>query len=378
MSEVIIYDDCYGKLADYDWDFADAKMDPVAQIHPYPARFINEIPETLIKELMNKKKSLVMDPFCGSGTTLVAAQNNHLKSVGIDLNPIACLLSRVKTSPVPNGFLDTAEEITDKARKKYDLDKPIPEIPNLDHWFKKEIQVAISSLLDEINKVEDNDKGNLLRISLSSIIVRVSNQESDTRYAAIEKEYLANDVYSIFLKACRKTQEALTARTNIESEAIVIEQDILSVRKDQIPGGVGLIVTSPPYPNAYEYWLYHKYRMWWLGLDPINVRTYEIGCRPKYHKKNGETEVDFYNQMDVVFKLFNEVLEPQGHIGFVVGRSIIRGKVIDNTKLISDVAKKRGFVLCADIQRNIAATKKSFNLKYGKINTEDILVFRKD
>ena len=96
------------------------------------------------------------------------------------------------------------------------------------------------------------------------------------------------------------------------------------------------------------------------------------------HKKNGETEVDFYNQMDVVFKLFNEVLEPQGHIGFVVGRSIIRGKVIDNTKLISDVAKKRGFVLCADIQRNIAATKKSFNLKYGKINTEDLLVFRKD
>lgn len=378
MSEVIVYDDNYYKLAEYDWDFADAKIDTIAQIHPYPARFIGEIPETLIKELMQGKSSIVMDPFCGSGTTLVAAQKNGYKSVGIDLNPIACLQSKVKTSLVPNDFLYFAESIVNAAKKKYGMNISIPAIPNLDHWFKKDIQVALSSLLDEINKVKDQYNNDLLRISLSSIIVRVSNQESDTRYAAIEKDYTAEDVYNNFLKACKKTQEALSARNSIEAEAAIIEQDVLTVNKEQIPGKVGLIVTSPPYPNAYEYWLYHKYRMWWLGLDPINVRTYEIGCRPKYHKKNGETEVNFYNQMDKVFDLFVDALESQGHIGFVVGRSIIRGKEIDNTKLISEVAKNKRLVLCADIKRNIASTKKSFNLKYGKINTEDILIFRKD
>lgn len=104
MSEVIVYDDNYYKLAEYDWDFADTKTDAIAQIYPYPARFIGEIPETLIKELMQGKSSIVMDPFCGSGTTLVAAQKNGYKSVGIDLNPIACLESKVKTSLVPNDL----------------------------------------------------------------------------------------------------------------------------------------------------------------------------------------------------------------------------------------------------------------------------------
>ena len=45
-----------------------------------------------------------------------------------------------------------------------------------------------------------------------------------------------------------------------------------------IPRRVGLVITSPPYPNAYEYWLYHKYRMYWLGLDPIAVKKQEIGA----------------------------------------------------------------------------------------------------
>lgn len=378
MSEVIVYDDSYSFLSSYNWDFADAMTDAIAQIHPYPARFISEIPDTLIKELMRGKKSLVFDPFCGSGTTLVAAQKNGLKSVGVDLNPIACLLSRVKTSQLPDDFLILANSIKEKAKDAYNDDVTVPDIPNLGHWFKKDIQIAISTLLQEINKVTNKYNSDLLRLSLSSIIVRVSNQESDTRYAAIEKNYTSDDVYDAFLKACKKANQALTGRNNVDKEAFVIEQDILTIEKDQIPGKVGLVVTSPPYPNAYEYWLYHKYRMWWLGLDPLNVRTYEIGCRPKYHKKNGETEKDFAEQMGKVFDLFAEVLEHQGHIGFVVGRSVIRGKEIDNSKLISDIASSKGFTLCADIKRNIPSTKKSFNLKYGKINTENILIFRRD
>lgn len=194
MSEVIVYDNSYNFLSSYDWDFTDAATDAIAQIHPYPARFISEIPDTLIKELMKGKNSLVFDPFCGSGTTLIAAQKNGLNSVGVDLNPIACLLSRVKTSKLPDDFLGIAKSIKEKAEAAYNDDVAVPDIPNLDHWFKKDIQIAISTLLQEINKVTNKYNNDILRLSLSSIIVRVSNQESDTRYAAIEKNYTSTIV----------------------------------------------------------------------------------------------------------------------------------------------------------------------------------------
>jgi site-specific DNA-methyltransferase (cytosine-N4-specific) len=118
--------------------------------------------------------------------------------------------------------------------------------------------------------------------------------------------------------------------------------------------------------------------MWWLGYDPIEVRTYEIGARPHYQKKNGQTEKDFYRQMNCVFDTLTDCLIMNGHICFVVGRSIISGRVINNADLIKDIGKEHDLILVADITREIAATKKSFNLKYGKIKEENILIFRKE
>ena len=82
--------------------------------------------------------------------------------------------------------------------------------------------------------------------------------------------------------------------------------------------------------------------------------------------------------MNCVFDTLAECLVVDGHICFVVGRSIISGRVIDNAELIQDIGEKHNLVLVANITREIAPAKKSFNLKYGKIKEENILVFRKD
>ena len=73
----------------------------------------------------------------------------------------------------------------------------------------------------------------------------------------------------------------------------VLAKDILAVRHDELPYKFGLVITSPPYPNAYEYWLYHKYRMYWLGEDPLAVRRAEIGARPHYFRRNPEPQTTF-------------------------------------------------------------------------------------
>lgn len=377
MADIKLYDNRYQGLSLIDWDFLDAPADSLANIHPYPARFINEIPKHLIEEIGCPNGSIILDPFCGSGTTLVEAQRHGLDSVGIDLNPIACLISKVKTQPLPSSFISSVKKTADAAMELYEGSISIPEIPNIDHWFEREIQKALSTILFVIQNQENSTVQDALRLALSSIIVRVSNQESDTRYAAISKDVTSSDVFKNFVLAGNKIAQ-VKAGEHTKNEVNILLQDVLTVKPDQIGDNVGLVITSPPYPNAYEYWLYHKYRMWWLGYDPIEVRTYEIGARPHYQKKNGQTEKDFYRQMDSVFDILTSCLVLDGHICFVVGRSIISGRVINNSELIQDIGEKHDLKLVADITREIAATKKSFNLKYGKIKEENILIFRKD
>lgn len=67
-----------------DWNFPGAKTDELTHgFHPYPAKFIPQIPRNIIK-LLSKEGDIVLDPFCGSGTTGVVAIRYKRKFVGID------------------------------------------------------------------------------------------------------------------------------------------------------------------------------------------------------------------------------------------------------------------------------------------------------
>jgi site-specific DNA-methyltransferase (cytosine-N4-specific) len=361
----------------YDWSFpAQNGGNGIFNLHPYPAKFIPQIPNTLIKSLGVPKETVVFDPFCGSGTTMIVSQMFGLPSIGIDLNPIGCLISKVATRPCPLELEPSAEICIKRAREMEGLHS-IPDIPNLDHWFQKPIQEAIVSLLFVIEGIKDDSLRETMHLALSSIIVRISNQDSDTRYAAVRKQVSSDDVYRLFLLACKKYKKILPKRTVPGANAFILNSDVLSVSPKDIPSEVGLVICSPPYPAAYEYWLYHKYRMWWLGYDPISVKKSEIGSRAHYFKKNHHRPEDFEFQMAQVFKLLSKVCCQDAYICFVLGNSKIHGKIIDNSTLLIAAARQYDFSLKALIPRNIAMNRKSFNLSNSRIKTENIVVFQK-
>lgn len=362
------------KLLKVDWNFPEKKYSKgIHDIHPYPAKFIPEIPRNLMKNLKIPANSGVLDPFCGSGVTLVEAQRMGLSSVGVDLNPIACLISYVKTTPTPNNFLLSVEQCIKSARLNKNIE--IPNIPNLDHWFEKPVQQALSALTFEINKIGSDNIKNRLKVALSSIIVKVSNQDSDTRYAAIKKDVSYEKVFEYFNFACEGIYNNCNSIRR-PPKARIINKDILDVKPKEIRLPIGMVITSPPYPNAYEYWLYHKYRMYWLGYDPISVKNSEIGARAHFFKKEHHTKKDFENQMEKTFSLLKSVIVPKAFICFVVGRSIIHGNIIDNASIIEDIAHKKKLTHIVTIPRSINMSRKSFNLSYGKIKKEEILIFQ--
>lgn len=370
------------QVAEFDWDFRDAETNEgIHSIHPYPARFIPQIPAKLIELLPPGEDQLVLDPFCGSGTTLIESIRRGHDAFGIDLHPLACQLSRVKTHPSDaQAIHSAAEKVLSDARGRYRAGTcEIPEIPRLDHWFQPEIQNAVSSILGGLRGIESLETREALEIALSSILVRVSNQDSNTRYAAVEKDVTPSDVFRGFENAAGRVADAIAGAYVGEREigsASVLNQDILTVKKEQVPSEVGLVVTSPPYPNVYEYWLYHKYRMWWLGMDPLAVREREIGARPHYFKTDPQDETDFRDQMQQCFSLLREVMAPDGWVCFLVGRSIIRGRRIDNAELLAQAAKPEGFDLAARALRTIPSSRGSFNPAHGGDKKEHILVFQ--
>ena len=357
-----------------DWDFSDAKASPFSSIHPYPAKFINEIPGTLLDILYRDGNGCILDPFCGSGVTLEEAQRRGYTSVGVDLNPVACLMSRVRTGSLSPSFLTTSEAIVECCKNAHHL-APIPEMPNIDHWFNPEIQASLALLKESIDMYKGTDSYDALTFCFSSIIVKVSNQDSDTRYAFRDKGKKAEDVYAFFLQSAKKL-----AKSKFDSNpvpAIVINKNSLKLTDEDIPEKIGMVITSPPYPNAYEYWLYHKYRMYWLGYNPVEVKSEEIGTRSQYFKKSKFEGYDFAIQMHELL----EFLRPRCHSGaylcFVIGRSKIHGEIYNNDEIIAEIGESIGYEHVTTISRNLNSKRKSFNLFHARINREYIVILRK-
>lgn len=368
-------DTAVAQLAQVDWNFkVRVVQHEVEGVHPYPAKFIADLPAAFLEALPVPQGGMVMDPFCGSGTTLAEAQRRGYTSLGVDLNPIACLMARVKTAPLPSEILQSVNQVLTEADR--DASSDVPLIPNLSHWFQSPIQLTLARLTRAISR-QPATHHDFLRLALSSIVVRVSNQDSDTRYAAIPKKVGASDVRNGFMRAAERLLSALQARDYPLAPAHIVQGDLLQADLSEFHGRIGAIITSPPYPNAYEYWLYHKYRMWWLGHDPIHVKEREIGARAHFFKKNRHTAETFVGQMRTAFAQFERLIMPDGWVCFVVGRSVIHGEVVDNAKIIEDAAQAHGFELIFRGARDVLGTRKSFNLSHANIKQESILVMRK-
>ncbi len=208
-------------------------------------------------------------------------------------------------------------------------------------------------------------------------MVSVSRQESDTRYAAIPNEITAAECQRRFLRAvdaiCVELEDytscggGMGVVTTIQADCRGLAQLGLQ------PGSFAGAVFSPPYPNAYEYWLYHKYRAYWLDGDPSGVRDLEIGARPHYSKPNNLTDVDFANDLRPVFSALHGLLEVDGKVAVVVGDSVIKGELIDNGSLVNRVAKDSGFSLLAHAHRELPAGRRSFRAR--RLRNEHVLMY---
>ena len=339
--------------------------------HTYPAKFIPQIPNATISAL-TKPGDVVFDPFCGCGTTLVEAKLLGRNAIGTDLNPIATLVSKAKTSTLNekqiNFCLQFSLNITNKIQEIHkntnNFDLIIPEFNNRDHWFQRNVLEELTILKKEIKKIDDEDIRNFLFTTFSAIIVAVSNQESDTRFAAKNKQIPDGKVIDAFKRKLdsmiERMKEFSRSATNSKVEIFTANTENLDFLKND---SVDHIVTSPPYANTYDYYLYHKFRMYWLDYDVKSVQDAEIGSRNRHSSKREDIDT-FEEGLNKCMKEFGRILKKGKIAVIVIGDSIIRKKLISANTLLKKIAEQNKFKFVREISYNLKQNSRMFNPKF--------------
>ncbi|MDL1888806.1 site-specific DNA-methyltransferase [Nitrospirales bacterium NOB] len=372
-----------------DWAFADDDTGFLTHdVHPYPAKYIPQIPANLIRRL-SLPGELVFDPFGGSGTTATEAVRLGRRSVSVDANPLATLIGRVKTagigdedktrlerlaSAVQTYALDTALAIRMSAVRHW-----VPDIPNIEKWFPPVVTAELACIRQLIEKLTEGRSRDIASLALSRIIVRVSNQDSETRYVAKEKKLAPRFTIRAFLdslQAIRRRAEQFSELGALGEAAFFTGDSRHVMADDMAPESVGLIVTSPPYPNATDYHLYHRFRIFWLGYDPRLLGEVEIGSHLKHQRKQSGF-AEYRDDMAAVLRHCFRVLSAGRYAVFVVGDAIFGGETYDTAAGLAEVAREIGFEHVTTVERPIHATRRSFSSAARRARSEKLLVLRK-
>ena len=334
----------------------------------------------------------VWDPFGGSGTTALEALLLGREAISTDINPITEVIGKAKcTTLTPEQELEIiklSDKFSSYSKSKESFDeiftnnlhqiiKLTPTVPNKEKWFETNQWNELSFIKWSINKLEDNTIRNVLFALLSKIIIKVSNQDSETRYVSKVNTLPEGKVLDLYIKEIKNSLPKFRQAGKIlnfrePSFSIVDLRQETNIESNSID----LIVTSPPYPNATDYHLYHRFRIFWLGHNPVDVGKKEIGSHLRHQKEKNGIE-KYLEEMKLCLNNFYSALRPGRYAVLIIGDSIFKNKHYKTAELVSKEASSIGFEVVGIFKREVHATKRSFISAARRLKEEKFLIIRK-
>lgn len=367
----------------------------------FPAKFHPPVARCLIKRY-SKRGQTILDPFCGSGTLLVEALLSGRNAVGVDVDPVAAFISRVKCTPVRLELLERAfeylkgqfrtirrsaadydrlvhDDLSAGSLKRFRCRFSIPDIPNIEHWFRTYVVLDLARLRLTIRKAPFPTKVRRFLLACFVSIIRnasnadpvpVSGLEVTAHMRKLEKKGRRIDPFELFE---RKVEREIQGMHQLWQEAT---GGVVAVRRGDateltrvVPlGEADVVITSPPYNTAVDYYRRHTLEMYWLGsvrshedrlklvpryLGRVQVRRSNRRLRRRFESDyiqrliaharrlgpERERAVAHYcASMRQVFAHTARALKRSGRAIFVVGNSKWNGRRVRATKLLRELA----------------------------------------
>jgi hypothetical protein len=249
----------------------------VHRLHPYHGKFIPQLVEVLLTRYL-EPGSHVLDPFAGSGTTLVQALESGLDATGVEIAVFNCLLARVKTTEY--DVEELSRELRDACARIESLELGRPARPRdayLRAWYAPRAAAELLAFRDLVGEFRHAD---VLRVILSRAARsarRAAHYDLEAPRVPQTGDYWCHK----HRRTCRPVESALGflrrytldtmarieefARVRVSGrEAHVVQGDARAVEYDAVVDG---ILTSPPYPGLIDYHEQHRYAYELLGLD---------------------------------------------------------------------------------------------------------------
>ncbi len=375
---------------DESWSFSSLTQRHTTYIthsyHRYPAKFIPQLARRLVEEY-TMPSDIVCDPFMGSGTALVEAIVAGRRAVGVDINPVAWLISKAKTTPVnpeklEKEFNSLMSDVRASILKTQRLDEKkiisyIPKNERIDYWFTPEVKNALGVILARIKQVKDENVRLFFLCGFSHILKNCSIWlMGSTKPTRDFKKVIPNpiEIFEKHIKAMTRKNKEFYQLLSQNINCVVECQDARKLPVEN--NSVSLIVTSPPYVTSYEHADIHQLTALWLEYidsltefrkrfigtayyadKQINVGS-DIGANCvkelelKDNKKAKEVEVYFGEMRECFLEMFR-VLKSGGKACIVIGNTSFKGVEVPNAEVFVEQMINMGFKLHKVIKRLI-------------------------
>lgn len=366
-------------------------------IHPYPAKLLPQIPHVLISNPeLCPPDAVIADPFCGSGTVLLEAAMAGRRCWGADCNPLACLISRVKTRRLNPARLECARERLE-ARIERTPDTTAPDVVNISYWYYPRIVRELARIAAAVKQTRRTEYREFFQVALSVTARRLSLADPRvpvpvrTRATKYPRDHWLHKKSRERLRFLKRVDVPTTfmdvVRANIKRSRVLWDQypslghaDVLSSDARQLtlvtgcpfPGNsVDLVITSPPYGTAQKYIRAASLSLGWLELcksdELVGLKRTSIG---REHFRRGEVfepatlddaEVDqllvqisrksplratamatYLLEMSSALREMVRIVKPGGYVALIVGDNTVVGSHFPTTGFIRRTCDRLG------------------------------------
>lgn len=396
---------------------------PVHEWFKYREGFSGALIDELIDNSNLSSKDMVVDPFVGSGTTLVSAVSKGYDAIGIDVNPMSAVISKVKSSTYSETEIQNALNYLLIIKNSFDSIE-VTDVEDISKYFPFNNYIGLKRIFFLLEKIKDSKEYDILFCAYLSIIEVCSNRRRDGNGLKTVQTKITDVLKLYETKVMQIVSDVKNVSSKFKGNSYVFAGTSLNLSsfckkiQDENKKEIGSIIFSPPYANSFDYFESYKLELWLGGfLKDANINNYRSNAVRSFIGGEHENDSDFYVSLladeiekaiplkeketgkkdartrkvpqmikgyfkdmeNVVFECYKS-LRDEGRCYIVIDQSSYLGKLVPSDLLVAYSAEKIGFTVEKIIECRNAKTSAQQIKKYPYLKEtlrESIIVLKK-
>ena len=373
-----------------------------------------------VREFLNKHNNasdaLVLDPFCGVGTTCIQASQQGVSSIGFDVSPLTIFISKAKSINLSPREISSYKKLINSfasARLKRTTAPPLND--TVITYYEEDYLTALLAVKCFISDIYEEKFRNLFRLAFLNQLEKFSTHRKAGNGVKKKTNYKVNKSVESPIEQIRKSilldlNNILNdcASSQVVSEALFLNESCFNLGEYIENDKLSCVLTSPPYPNCFDYskiymrelWLgdffksrtdqelfrsqsirSHVHATWQERYSEYKIDILETKVKPHlkslslWTNKLPDMICGYFSDIGALLDLMRPKLKDNAKVGFVVGNAVYGGVPVATDLLTAELAESLGYKVNAiNIYRKIVPSSQQLKLLTSLDYTRESLV----